>query len=323
MRQSTALVSICAFLLAGCAIHPLPENVTRDTTYDIVQKIRCEGREALDNISLRLLRKFTDRRTLDLADRIEAGELTTAEVLLNPKYRRNLVLDKETWDLFLAYTLSAVTFDFDFQISEDNNNQANANFTAPVTNGTFTLGANAGADLNRKSERKFEITNSFAELHTLDRGYCENIAARIGNIVYPITGKIGLEEVFETFVNLDSRIGVTPPAPAQGFSDKLTFLTTLSAGATPKIALTPIPDSRFRLADASATLSATRTDQHEVTIAIAKGALLTPAAIALLDQRVLNKGRLDAKSKSKDIADQRRMEDIFIIPRNKAIIIRP
>jgi hypothetical protein len=44
------MVSIGAFLLVGCAIHPLPENVTRDTTYDIVQKIR-EGREALDYLA--------------------------------------------------------------------------------------------------------------------------------------------------------------------------------------------------------------------------------------------------------------------------------
>jgi hypothetical protein len=321
MDRSTALIFVAAFLLGGCAIHPLPENVTRDTTYDIVQKIRCEGREALDNISIRLFRRSTDQRTLDLADRVAAGELTVPEVFFVPKYRRNLFLDKETTELFLAYTLSAVTFDFDFQITEDNNNMANANFTLPMVNGIFTLAANAGAELNRKSERKFQITNSFAELHTLDRRYCESIAARIGNIVYPITGKIGLEEVFETFVNLDSRIGVTPTDPAKSFSDQLTFTTTLNAGATPKIALNPVADNRFRLADASATLSASRTDEHEVTIAIARGAVLTPAAIALFEPKILNKARVDAKTQSKFIADQRRMEDVFIIPRNKAIII--
>jgi hypothetical protein len=34
-------------LLVGCATHPLPENVTRSTTYDIVERIRCEAKRAV------------------------------------------------------------------------------------------------------------------------------------------------------------------------------------------------------------------------------------------------------------------------------------
>src|SRR6266516_3682179 len=37
----------CVLVLAGCAIRPLPEQVTSITTYHIVKQIRCETREAV------------------------------------------------------------------------------------------------------------------------------------------------------------------------------------------------------------------------------------------------------------------------------------
>jgi hypothetical protein len=39
---------ILAPLLAGCAIHPLPDDVSRKSTYDIVEKIRCEAKAAVE-----------------------------------------------------------------------------------------------------------------------------------------------------------------------------------------------------------------------------------------------------------------------------------
>jgi hypothetical protein len=34
-------------IAGGCSIHPVPENVTRVSTYHIVRQIRCETREAI------------------------------------------------------------------------------------------------------------------------------------------------------------------------------------------------------------------------------------------------------------------------------------
>jgi hypothetical protein len=307
MCRSTVLASVCAFLLAGCAVHPLPENVTRDTTYDIVQKIRCEGREALDAISVRLLRTSPDPTVLAFADRVEAGTLTVID-LFEPKGPYigllNQVLPKWVLELFKTYTTSAVTFDFDFMITENNHNGAIADFRMPIVAGLFSLGAHAGANFDRQSHRKFQIVNSFYELHHLSRDYCSNIVARIGNFAYPITGKIGLEEVFSTFVDLDSNVEGGIAGDAHRFSDQLTFTTTVSADVTPSIVLDPLPTRAFRLADASYTASAFRQDQHGVTIAVAKGQYITS----------LDQARADAKKRSKDIADQIRTEDFFIVP---------
>jgi hypothetical protein len=242
---------------------------------------------------------------------VEAGTLSVPDFMLNPKNRQLLQhMDPRVLALFQAYTLTAATFDFEFMITEDNNNVASADFNWPLTSGLFTLGgATAGAKFDRQSDRKFQITNSFYELHILTHDQCDYLVAKVGNIAYPITGRIGLEEVFETFIALDSTTTVTSTATNR-FSDQLTFTTTLMAGAAPKITLKPGKINQFKLADAGATFTETRTDVHKVTIALAKG----PPITSLVQAREL------AKKASKLIADQRRMEDFFIIPRDKVII---
>ena len=42
-----ALAFSCGFISSGCAIHPLPENVTGVSTTHIVHRIRCEARDAV------------------------------------------------------------------------------------------------------------------------------------------------------------------------------------------------------------------------------------------------------------------------------------
>jgi hypothetical protein len=44
--RSLVFAALAPFV-AGCAIHPLPDDVTRETTYSIVQKVRCEAQRGL------------------------------------------------------------------------------------------------------------------------------------------------------------------------------------------------------------------------------------------------------------------------------------
>jgi hypothetical protein len=41
-------LTVLSPLLIGCAIHPLPDDVSRKTTFDIVEKIRCEAKAAVE-----------------------------------------------------------------------------------------------------------------------------------------------------------------------------------------------------------------------------------------------------------------------------------
>jgi hypothetical protein len=107
------------------------------------------------------------------------------------------------------------------------------------------------------------------------------------NWLYPITGDIGVHEVVATFIKLENArlLGELPSAPKpleEGkplkppagevfvFADRLSYTTTLTAGANPVLVMTPTA-GRFRAVDLKASLDASRVDMHKVTIAVAAG----------------------------------------------------
>ena len=47
MRPALAVLAL-APLLIGCSVHPLPDDVSRKSTYDIIDKIRCEAKAAVE-----------------------------------------------------------------------------------------------------------------------------------------------------------------------------------------------------------------------------------------------------------------------------------
>lgn len=289
-----AMLSL-GLVAGGCSTRPLPEDSAGDTTVAIVQKIKCESRDALDEITTGLLRRYGDATAVRLADQIDRNEISAVEVI-NPPYFGTYVIKPLGVLLFKTYTLSAITFDFNLVMNEENDNAFDADFRMPLLTGLFTVGANAGVKLGRRNNRKFQVTTTFYELHRLSREACALVEARTANIGYPITGRIGLREVFETFVNIDSGGGLSAR-----FTDTIRFTTTLTGGATPKIAVDPVSDRRFRLAGASATFKATRSDEHEVAIALARGPVVASFA----------RSQLDAKIESKAIADELRIENLL------------
>src|SRR5260370_37723493 len=48
-RLGIGVILVASLTLIGCAIHPLPEDVSRKATYDIVDKIRCEAKAAVED----------------------------------------------------------------------------------------------------------------------------------------------------------------------------------------------------------------------------------------------------------------------------------
>ena len=211
------LVSILAIGASGCSIHPLPDDVTRDSTADIVSKIRCEAKKAISDHA---------------ADR--------------------------------KFNATAIGYNFEFTITEDNNASGNATFTLPFTDGRFTLKIGAGEDKQRIGERNFLIVENFEELRQAD---C-SVEALSEHWRYPITGVIGLDEVVSTFVrlaNLD--LLIKPDKKVSTFTDTVIFTTKFRANVDPRIELSPVVD-KFKLTDASVSLSADRIDKHKLTITL-------------------------------------------------------
>ena len=153
MRIHTVFSISLSMIVVGCAIRPLPKNVTRDTTLSIVEKIRCEARDALVDQIKRELRKEIDRTphevkiNRDLLENIEAGN-TSPDFFCKLDPRR---IAGKSLDAFKSFAANSVTYTFKFTISENKIKSGLVDFSMPFTNGTFNLGLGAGSDSQREN----------------------------------------------------------------------------------------------------------------------------------------------------------------------------
>jgi hypothetical protein len=235
----TAIVCI-SLGTAACAVHPLPEDVTGVSTVAIVNKIRCEAAEAVQQS----WRSFKD--TLGDTDR--------------------KIFDR-----------AAIAYSFTFDITETNNVDATLDLTKIITNGTATASPTAGMDRTRRNIRQFTVIDHFGDLK--GRTDCPQFATA-KNYIYPIVGRIGVGEMTDTFVALtffgklaDDPASSSLPKPLGAGTpatmvDQLTFTTTIQSSVTPTITLTPVGPA-LQVAGGHVGITANRMDQHEVIVALA------------------------------------------------------
>jgi hypothetical protein len=265
-------------LLSGCAIHPVPEDVTGVNTYHIVRQIRCETREAAKEFLLKELRRLAadheDQPGDPIAQRVVAEYEADPDALSN--FRPELFLGPQHAQVRNLYNViysAGVAYNFDLTMTEDNNLGTSINFLGPWSS-PFTLGIGADANRQRANERTFTITDTLGtlltKLNTPVRGhrYCDGQIVE-ANYAYPIAGRIGVDKMVQTFfelvlfTNLSADKG-GPPTMA----DKLTFTTMVDLSAMPKVVFAPVT-SGLQLADASLTGVAKRSDVHQVTVGLA------------------------------------------------------
>lgn len=242
-------LSALACALAACAIHPVPENVTGVKTSEIVHRNRCEARDAL----LQVERFLLSRRRL-------AAAATLRKI--------------------------GIIYSYELDIYETDSLTAMSTFTQPLTKGSRTFNPSAGDSLKRENIRTFTITDNYQTLSRLTDKQCAS-AATGPNYQYPIVGTIGIDEMIRTFLTMalhedlgenetntknvqevDSSTSAGPPTMV----DSITFTTTISAGVTPAITLTPV-GALTQLTSASLGVSLTRQDLHEAIIALGLPAL--------------------------------------------------
>jgi hypothetical protein len=247
------VVATASTIAAACSIHPLPEDFSRSTTFDIVQKIRCEARDAVGETSLTPKGRVSFTSARDDA-------------------AHPLSLDTARGWLFPGLQYAAIGYSFKFTITEGDNGSASGLFQFPFSNGTFSLGVSAGEDKKRKNDRSFDLVEDFAQL-LADRSLICNPGNK--NWKYPITGDIGVREVIETYIRLSGlKIFNAPTSSAASkvrdvyeFTDELTFTTTYNASIQPSLTLKPVPHD-FRLVNASGAFGGRREDIHSVTLAL-------------------------------------------------------
>jgi hypothetical protein len=289
LRRSVLLLAMVS-VLSGCSIRPLPEDISGVDTYHIVRRIRCEARDYLRHAIIVWLDDMADRtgdplpRGLALQYRNDPDAFVRFHSRLFPGPRYAQV--RRLIDLFYD---AGIAYNFDLTMSEDNDLAGDVNFLKPLTRPKFTLGISAGAKRKRTNNRLFTVTDTFSFLVTkLDvpgssPRYCDDQIVQ-ENYIYPITGRIGIGKLIRSFIELTAfaNLAGKDARPGGGgaptMADKLTFVTTINASATPRVEFAPLGEA-FQLANASLTGSAVRTDMHQVTIGLA----IDPGALVHLD----------------------------------------
>ena len=246
------LAALAVAALTGCSVHPIPDEVSPIPTQEIARSARCEMRLGLFDQVKRILGE-AGIKNFDVMD------LQTREgrrrILPVPPPPLKAILDD--------YGKVAVAYDFEFEITEHDNLDSNLAFKLPFTApSSFDLSAAGSLHKTRVGKRTFSAQETFADL-ILRNDWCDGFAPRDRNILYPITGSIGLRKVVETFIALSEQGG-----GKDSFVDALAFTTTISGSVNPSVKLNPVPNS-FRLVSATAGAAADRTDLHKVKISLA------------------------------------------------------
>jgi hypothetical protein len=268
-----ALASL--FLLAGCAIHPLPEDVTGIDTPDIVKQIRCESREAVQTVVIHWMNKLGEagdpiaqRLAAEYAQNPEATSQFGPQLFKGPDYVWVRAVINSFYETGIAYN-------FDLNMTEDNDLTTQVNLLRVLPEHVFKLGFDAGALRKRSNQRTFTVTDTFKYLLTTlndpARGrYCDGPIVR-ANYIYPIVGRIGIEKLVKDFIDLTlfgNLAGSDKSSGAPTMADKFVFTTTVYASATPRVEFTPVTTA-LRVANAQLSATARRTDMHQVAVALA------------------------------------------------------
>jgi hypothetical protein len=256
---------VLTLFLGACAIRPVPEDVAIPTL-EIVKQCFCETRKAAFDSAVAWL--VHDKDVDPESKRIGALFYNTGRSIneFHPKLFKGRVYTilNFFWDTGIAYNYA-------FEMTETNNVNTELNLLKPLTN-SRSLGLKAAVDRERQNLRSFTVTNTFSNLieRTKD-DYCEGRIVP-ANYAYPIAGRIGMDEMIQTFVNLTLHAGLGPKAGELAgpptMVDELGFTTTVSGSAAPKVVFSPL-GVNLSPADASFFAEAKRKDFHKVTISLA------------------------------------------------------
>jgi hypothetical protein len=337
-----------AFFAAGCAIHPLPENVTPFNTNNIVFHIRCEARDAAKHATIAFLlspNQIFSERTVEEGNKLKDGDIKFEDL----DFRK---IDRRAGLYLMKYQKTAIAYDFTFDITEDNAAGANVNFLTSLTHDTFGVAAGVSTDRQRQTIRNFRVSDTFGELRMLKA--CDAPDAVVaGNHIYPIAGKVGLDEMVMTFVDLNEHENLAPPANAASadiaekafaaadaassapkkspktaavaqkvpvLADTFNFQTTITGTVTPTLTITPVYPSRFNLTQATVPLSASRKDVHKLVVALslAETQACFPYAGMLLSSPLIPTKTPAEQCALKEIDNQKTinsLNNIMLVPR--------
>jgi hypothetical protein len=251
MRIVAMNVSAVAMAVVGCSVYPIPDDVSFLRTENIVRFSRCEMRNSILNHMVERNYIFNSSDENEIKAKVD--------YVLNIKDKSKLSdRDKD----LLRLTKVAAVYTFDFDVVEKNNVSAGAVFKLPWLTESLDAGVGGGIDLTRHGSRVFGAEDKWADV-IKDKEICKNSHQPSANIIYPITGSIGIGNVVKTFIDIDEQGGAK-----DNFVDELTFTTAISGDASAGLKLDLAP-KRIRPTSISGSYGASRADTHKLKLSLA------------------------------------------------------
>ncbi|TPK85710.1 hypothetical protein FJ936_09230 [Mesorhizobium sp. B2-4-13] len=265
--------------MSSCAIHPLPDDVTNLSTYNIVRQIRCETREAVIDSLFTFLTSSRNHDAGKVDDKSREIGLSFQALYENGDHASIERFDPAALSgsakLVVGLLWSTgIAYNYDLNMVEVNNIDSSLSVLRALPHSGVTLGLSAGLDRERGNERTFTITDNFGALvNKVDARYCTGKLVE-ANVIYPIAGKVGMKRVIEDFLMLalfgnlagDGK-DVTNVKGPPTMVEQLEFRTAIGGSATPKATFAPVGDA-FHVAEASIGLTGSRTDTHKLTVGL-------------------------------------------------------
>lgn len=267
MKTTTAVAAIASLCVAGCAIQPVTRDVTGLTSYEIARQIRCESRQALRDTVVRWFAGWHDPKLDAIAEALKTDDRAFAAFGPSTLSGTDLAGQRDIVTLFME---TGIAYDFELGMSENNDLDASASFIKPLTNPVTTLGVGGTFKRTRTNTVTFTTTDTFASLVRLPSDYCKGFIAK-ENHVYPIAGRIGMDEAIADFVEITLFAGLTETNKVSGpptMTRALTFRTEIGASLDPTVTFTPL-DAAFQAKSLTLEAGVGRIDTHKVTVGLA------------------------------------------------------
>jgi hypothetical protein len=220
-----------------------------------------------------------EKRTIEQGLKIaETWRLFKEVVRLNTVYEdlRSEMSAKKFGEVssFEAHTAA---FNFEFEITEDNNLSSTGSVTWPAVlgalPGAFTMGYDVGDKRQRLAKRTVKFATTFGELvSSFDTGRggnklsCSNVDVPPKDIAprsYPITGSVGLAIVFKEYLAM-LKSGKFKSG-GEAYTDKIQFTTTINGALKPSIDLAGKPGPSLKI---SGAVEGIRKDIHSLTVSL-------------------------------------------------------
>lgn len=270
------VLSVYAAVLTACSIHPVQQEVTGVPTKGIVNRIRCEARLAVLDKAIAVLRIAADNRRATapvIAEKFDViiGELASQRGHTLRKFDPKRLPTDLARKFYGRYINTVIAYDFLMQGVENNRAGFAADPVRLITNGVAGVTLGGSGEFNRDNQRHFAIADTFEEL-LFSPMECESLDYLPENFVYPISGRVGLREVVDTFIDLNEFKSLNAFGDDKTvFADTLKFMTTWGGGATPHIQIDPV-GTRWGLdSPTNIGLSASRADTHTLTVGLVMG----------------------------------------------------